>query len=389
MCFLCWPDAPEATARRHLSHLLTHLRRALPSPDLLLVAADQVALYRGPLLAGFSRPDSAEFGMWARLERRTQETLYLKALVALVEEQTARGEYATAIAYARRYLETDDLAEDMHRRLIELYAATGDRGAALRQFERCTAILERELGINPLPETRAAYRAALEGRRTRPQPLLAGTTWTTLPSLDTPLVGREEALGWLQRAYADARSGHGGVILISGEAGIGKSRLMQEFAASLAGHPLVLTGACYPGAPTAPYQPIVQALRSLLGHDDAEGSGREDIRLTSPLPLSISSVWLAEAARLLPELRALYPDLPPLVSEPPEAQERLFERMAPTKSLQWSPTSTCRPRWNTTAHETRRADDRPLSSEIDSVPKGGHLSPTTGLRMPSLHPSEL
>jgi len=267
--------------------------------------------------------------MWARLERRAQETLYLKALAALVEEQTARGEYAAAIAYARCYLETDDLAEDMHRRLIELYAATGDRGAALRQFERCTAILERELGINPLPETRAAYRAALEGRRTRPQSPLAGPTWTTLPSLDTPLVGREEALGRLQRAYADARSGHGGVILISGEAGIGKSRLMQEFAASLAGQPLVLTGACYPGAPMAPYQPIVQALRSLLSHGDAEGGGREDIRLTSPLPRSISPVWLAEAARLLPELRALYPDLPPpLMGEPQEAQARLFEALS-------------------------------------------------------------
>jgi tetratricopeptide (TPR) repeat protein len=172
--------------------------------------------------------------------------------MALIEERAAGGEYAAAIAYARRYLETDDLAEDVHRRLIELYAAAGDRGAALRQFEHCVAALERELGVSPLPETRAVYQAVLEGRPARPQHPSVRPTWATLPGLKAPLVGREEALGRLRQAYADARSGRGGVLLISGEAGIGKSRLMQDFAMGLAGQALVLAGVSYPGGQAVP-----------------------------------------------------------------------------------------------------------------------------------------
>src|SRR4029453_12169853 len=71
--------------------------------------------------------------------------------------------YSDAIAAAQRYLATDELAEDIHRRLMMLYAAAGDRGAALRQFERCAALLERELGVSPLSETCAVYEAIRDG----------------------------------------------------------------------------------------------------------------------------------------------------------------------------------------------------------------------------------
>lgn len=376
LCFLFWPDIPETTARRHLTHLLTHLRRALPGPELLTVSGEHVALdalrvwsdvaafeglcanltllpprpsstpsqpspyqgegrvgvgegakgvrgevlqqavalYRGPFLAGFSLPECPEFEAWAELQRRACEELYLKALAALVEDLTAWGELDAAIAYARRYLEADELAEDVHRRLIELYAATGDRGAALRQFEHCVAVMERELGVSPLPETRAIYQAVLEGQSSRPQRPMARPTWATLPGLRAPLIGREETLARLQQAFAEARSGHGAMILVSGEAGIGKSRLMQEFATRLQGRALVLTGAGQPGAQTMPYQPIAQALRSGLQ--------------ASAFALHIRRIWLAEASRLLPELCEVHPDLPPpLPAEPDEARARLFEAL--------------------------------------------------------------
>lgn len=348
LCFLFWPDTHESTARRNLSRLLTHLRRALPAPDVLVTSDDHVGLdprctwsdtaaferlcaaqkshrrtetlrqaadlYRGPFLAGFSLPDCHEFEAWATLERQTWERLYLEALAALIAEQTATGDYTAAIACARRYLATDDLAEDIHRRLIELYAATGDRSAALRQFEYCVTVLERELGVSPLPETQAIYRAVLEGR---PPPSVAPKTklgWTTLPGLDVPLVGRGDALRRLERAYARANSGHGGMILISGEPGIGKSRLMQDFAARLRGRALVLAGAGHADAQTMPYQPIVEALRPALSVQSS--------------PFDVQPSWLAEASRLLPELRALYPDLsPPMSTAPDQARARLFEAL--------------------------------------------------------------
>jgi DNA-binding SARP family transcriptional activator len=198
LAFLLWPDSPEATARRNLTVLLTQIRRALPSPDLLVTFGDAIGLdreavesdtaalaalisqangtgqldlladalsqYRGPFLDGFALPDSAEFDAWASQERQVWERRYLDALAVLVEGYAAAGAYQAAMAAALRYLATDELAEDMHRRLIELYGLAGDRAAAMRQFERCVVMLERELGVDPLPETRAVYEAVRDGR---------------------------------------------------------------------------------------------------------------------------------------------------------------------------------------------------------------------------------
>ena len=344
LCFLFWPNTPESTARRNLSHLLTHLRNTLPTPKVLLTADDHVRLdphrawsdtaafdclcaggglrvlqqavdlYRGPFLAGFSLPNGPEFEAWATLERRAWERLYLETLAGLIEEQTTRGNYDAAIAYARRYLAVDDLAEDVHRRLIALYVATGSRSTALRQFERCAAVLERELGVSPLPETRAVYQAVLDRRPPPLQRPAAEPTWATLPGLDVPLVGRDGVLRRLEQAYIRARTGHGEAVLISGEAGIGKSRLMQDFATHLQGQVLVLVGASTAGEQTLPYQPIAQALRSTLN--------------VKRLAFNVQRTWLAEASRLLPELRTLRPDLPPpMLAEPDQARARLFEAL--------------------------------------------------------------
>jgi DNA-binding SARP family transcriptional activator len=363
LCFLFWSNTPESTARRNLSHLLTHLRRALPVPELLLTHEDQVALdpqrawsdvaafeqlcttpetlqqavglYHGPFLAGFSLPACPEFEAWVMQEQHAREQQYLKTLAALIEVCTSKGEHAAAIAYARRYLETDDLAEEVHRRLIALYASTGDRRAALRQFERCVAVLERELGVSPLPETRAVYQAAQEGRSPASIAPIAILTRAPLgpkpkteapPALVVPLVGREEVLRQLGQAFTRAQAGYARVVLISGEAGIGKSRLMQHFAAQHQGQALILAGAGSPGAGTLPYQPLAQALRSQI--EIGRGGIRGDRNGVSLSQVSISQIWLAEASRLLPELRALHPDLPqPLPGEPDEARTRLFEAL--------------------------------------------------------------
>src|SRR6185436_11963445 len=120
-------------------------------------------LVQGPFLAGFSLPDRPEFDEWATQERQLWERRFLETLAALIEHHTARGEHSAAIEAAQRYLAVDELAEEIHRRLIQLYALNGDRSAALRQFERCSVTLDRELGVAPLPETRAIYEAALAG----------------------------------------------------------------------------------------------------------------------------------------------------------------------------------------------------------------------------------
>ena len=348
LCYLLWPDTPEADARRHLRGLLGHLRHALPVPDLLLASQEMIGLdpdrtwsdtvlferlctasgpvaraevlqqavdlYRGPFLSGFSLPSSPEFEMWVTAQRQTWERRYLETLAVLVDEEALRGEHAAAIGYARRYLATDDLAEEIHRRLIELYTTSGDRGAALRQYEQCLTILERELGVDPLPETQAAYRAVLEGPPPPGTAPIAEPVWATLPGLDVALFGRDGAIDRLTKAFVHARAGHGRMVLISGEAGIGKSRLMQEFATRVQERALVLAGCGYADAQRMPYQPIVEALRPALG--------------SQALRRNVQPTWLAEASRLMPELRDLVPSLPsPPPAEPEQARATLFEAL--------------------------------------------------------------
>lgn len=340
LVFLLWPDEPDSAARRNLIRLLSSLRQTLPRLDLLLtdntavalnpalVASDTVrfaalcastaatdwetavSLYRGRFLDGFSLPDSPEFDQWLGQTQRRCERDFLDALRRLTTAKTETGDFPAAIRYAQRYLAADDLAEDIHRQLIALYASQGDRAAALRQFERCAVILERELGAPPLPETRAAYEAARDrASLPAPQPLPA-PQWSTLPSLNLPLIGRDEEWQTLTAAYRRRR--RGGVIAIAGEPGVGKSRLMQEFATAQGG--LTLTGASYAAGQSLPYQPLAQALRLALPLRD---------RWRRVLP-----VWLAELARLLPELRAHFPDLPRAVeAAPQQAQARLCEAL--------------------------------------------------------------
>lgn len=338
LSFLFWPDLPDADARAHLKRLLSTLRSALPDGSLLaadngaialdrgrvwcdveefhkLAAASHpgpqaraAALYRGPFLDGFSLPDCPEYGDWQTQVQAQTERAYLATLSRLVDDRRAAGDLEAAVDYARRYLAVDDLAEEVHRRLIELHTARGARRAAAQQFERCALILERELGVSPLPETRAAYEAAISARPPRPP---VAPRWNLLPSLDLPLIGREDALRTLADAYRRLRAG--GLILVYGEPGVGKSRLLQEFAR--ASGATVLAGANLPGAQSVPHTALSEALRQALSLPDRWQG--------------IRPIWLAEAGRLAPELADLFPNLPPPVQvEPAQAQARLFEALA-------------------------------------------------------------
>ncbi|NOZ49103.1 MAG: AAA family ATPase [Chloroflexi bacterium] len=340
LCRLFWPDRPEVQAKRTCSHLLTHLRRALPDPKLLqteenrvwlredvwvdTVAVAQlargkpeewtaaVAMVRGKFLEGADLPATAEYEMWVLQERQRWEREELDLLQRLIEAEKEAGRTQNAIAYAQRYLRRDELAEAVHVRLMQLYAAEGDRSAALQQYEQCVAALERELGIDPSPATRAAYTAILQASAVpSPVPVLA---WTTLPSLHVPHVERESLMTSLEQALAEAARGRGGFVFISGEAGIGKSRALQEFAETARRRATVLYGAATAALQPLPYEAITQALRGALD--------------TSALA-ALAPIWLAELSPLLPELRHLYPALlSPHHPDDRQARPRLFEALS-------------------------------------------------------------
>jgi DNA-binding SARP family transcriptional activator len=348
LCFLFWPDTPDVTAHRNLSHLLTHLRLALPMPQALWASSDQVGLdpscarsdsarfgkmcafalqearsrglllqaidlYRGPFLAGFSLSDCPEYENWILLERQCWERFYLETLTLFINECAAQGDMTAAIALAQRYLANDELAEEMHRRLMQLYDANHDRPAALRQFESLSSVLERELGVSPLPETRAVYQAILAGQPAAVRAAAGEPPWAILPSLEAPLIGREDVLCQMEQAYARTKSGQGQALLLLGEPGIGKTRLVDEFAARLQGQALLLLGFCTPGTQALPFQPVAQALRPAVRAHHVD--------------LAVEPLWLAEASLLLPELREAHPNLPPPPTQPVQANPPLYEAL--------------------------------------------------------------
>ena len=264
LCYLFWPDHADVVARGYLATVLNQLKHALPAPDALVidtlgvalnptvvgsdvaslvVAASTphrerlqraVALYRGPLLDGFTLPACPEFMAWRDDERHACERRYLQVLAALVEAERGAGATAAAIAAAERYLAVDPLAEPMHQQLMTLYAAGGDRAAALAQYVRCTQALERALGVAPLPATRAVYEAVRDGRRLpRAGPNSAGgaapaapdrpaRARTSLPAPVTPLLGRDEAVRSISALLV---AGSARLLTLTGPGGAGKTRL--------------------------------------------------------------------------------------------------------------------------------------------------------------------
>jgi DNA-binding SARP family transcriptional activator len=332
LAFQFWPDTSEAQAFANLRTLLTLLRRVLPEADRFILVGRRTLEWQG---AAAFRLDVADFERalaegdleqavnvyggdllpdcyddWIQPDRDRLRQNFGRALEKVIQTREEARDYEAAICYAQTYLQHDPLSEGTYRRLIRLYAAAGNRTAALRQYENCAMALERELGVEPLPETRAAYEAALQGERQADGIRVVTPEWSVIPSLQLPLMGRDAAWQALKRAHE--RFERGGLILLQGEAGIGKSRLMQEFASRQAR--LVLTGNCHATTQTLPYQPIVQALRQALAQP--------------ALWQSIRPIWLTEAARLLPELPDAFPSLPaPIEVKPDQAQARLYEAL--------------------------------------------------------------
>ena len=275
-----------------------------------------VALYRDDFLAGFSLRDSIPFDDWQVWQTEELRRGLEKGLEALVELAIRDQDYTAALPLAHRWLSIDPLREEVHRTLMQLYARSGQPNAALRQYRDCVQILDKELGVPPLPETTALYEAIQHERliaHVPPQPVFRPLAHQ--PALASPLVGRAAELALLAEAYQHVEPG-GQLLAIIGETGIGKTRLAEHFLEQArAGEATVLQARCYAGEHTLAYAPLIQLLREGLAQPGAAE------RLTAVPPAA-----LAEAARLLPELAASLPQPAPIAEQnAPGAQSRFFD----------------------------------------------------------------
>jgi DNA-binding SARP family transcriptional activator/pimeloyl-ACP methyl ester carboxylesterase len=280
-------------------------------------------LYRGDFLEGF-RVDEEPFEAWLMEERERLRERALEALARGLSHQRHRGDLAAAVRTARQLLAIDRLQEPVHRTLMRLHAQLGQRAAALRQYQQCVTMLQRELGVEPELETKQLYQDILRQRTTLSAPSASpAASATTRPSAragldsqpaETPLVGRNAPMAQMLGALRQVEGGAGQLLAILGETGIGKSRLVEELIVHAARERYrILAGRAYESDQILLFAPFVDAFR---GHELARDA---------TLLEAIGPVWRAELSALLPWVAP-----PSGTPEPSERVDyrRLFECIA-------------------------------------------------------------
>ncbi|MGD9318296.1 MAG: BTAD domain-containing putative transcriptional regulator, partial [Anaerolineae bacterium] len=270
---LCWPELPERSARNNLRVALANLRKLLgdharaeaqgatpsflrvsrqsiqinPEADVWLDAtaltqrlettgrprrvvhrlAEAVELYRGGFLEGLSLPDSVALEEWALLEREHLQRQVVTGLRWLTGWHEARGEYRQALHYARRQVWLEPWQEQGQRQVMRLLALTGQRNAALAQYQALRRTLADDLGVEPDDKTDVLYQRIRGGKDVR----LAIQEWPhNLPTSLLPFVGREKEL---DEIYASLRAPGCRLLSLVGPGGSGKTRLALEAASDL------------------------------------------------------------------------------------------------------------------------------------------------------------
>ena len=397
---LLWGELPEVNAHNNLRKALSNLRR-LVGPHLHItrqaVAFDgdlpywldvgafealaqgasstpsssqfgiedlqqAIELYRGDLLEGFYVRQAPAFEEWQRAQRARLRELAVQALHCAIAHHTHRGEagHAAGIDYATRLLALEPWREGAHRHLMLLLAQSGQRGAALAQYETCRQALAEELGVEPGAETARLYGqirdSALSVVAAAPAQIgdqelrLPGFLEERTEQIERPLfVARERELAKLDSLLEGTLAGQGRVVFVTGGPGRGKTALLDEFARrAMEAHPglLVATGSCnaYSGVGD-PYLPFREVLAMLTGDVEASwaaGTITRDHaqRLWAALPLA-GQALLDHGPHVVP---ALIPG-PPLLARAtaaalagetwlPQLRDRLERRRTAAEALE-------------------------------------------------------
>ena len=279
-----------------------------------------LALVRGPFLEGFWLREETAFDTWHAQQQQQWQVRLQPLCERLSSWQEAAGELELARTTLLRWMELEPLSEEASQRLMRVHLARGDASAALQVYATCRARLAEELQVKPSADTVALaerIRAMAARHGTSPAfPIMASAESRPPGELVAPLIGRAAAFSQLVASFQQARQGQAQAVLLVGEAGIGKTRLAREFVAWAQAQGVeVLSGHAFEAGGRLPYQPLVEALRTRLEAENAPEDLLEDL-------------WLAELARLLPELRGRYPDLPAPSEDELTSKGRLFEAVA-------------------------------------------------------------
>ena len=328
---LFWPELEQEESRRRLREMLSKLRTQLPHPSILVAEQDYVCLdpqqtyvdvleyqalldqvrfflqrqstsplpeaiyqqmykaihlWRSPeFLAGVNAPSTEGLDRWISLQSQSLDFSRQNLLEALADHSANSGDLQEAVYWVRRALEMDDENPDLHYRLISWLRNLGKRNEALNMCEQARKIFENA-GATRLPPPIVGLYHQIQGEADLPAQE-APVPWHHTLTLQLPFVGRKKLLAELKLAMQ-----RGGVDLIWGEAGAGKSRLTFEFYQSLEPAPRLLLAAGHSHLMEMPYQPLIDSLRHAVTVEEWK---------------QLDSVWADQLSLLLPELLTLRP----------------------------------------------------------------------------------
>ena len=329
---------------------ISAVEQAVERPTLIQWLQQAAQVVHGAFLEDFAPGDAPEFDEWISEQRAVLQRRISLIYERLAHLQAEQGEVPAAIETVNSWLARDPFEETAYQRLMSLYLAAGDQSAALNAFENCRRMLIEELGTDPLPETLALAEhirrmtAANSNRNDilnnrdvilNPQAVILSAAKNlsrreilsaakngksrrdmqqAAPAIQ--MVGRSHEHLTLVELYQQTRQGQARVAIISGEAGIGKTRLAREFLGWAGAQGAdILQGRAFETGGRLPYQPLVESLRPRLERENAP----DDL---------LSDAWLAELTRLFPELRDRYSDLPAATGDETTARVRLYEAIA-------------------------------------------------------------
>ena len=317
---LFWPDSSDEQALTNLRRELHHLRGALRNdPSLVATARDlgwhdedscQVDVRRFSKAAAAARAAAAGHDVdgvlshgeraltyyqgdfmpaldddWAVAVRSTLQDQCVEVLDLVRDARAGSRDIQPALAAARQRIALRPLEEVGYRRLMELLADMGDRAGAVSTYHRCASVLERELGVDPDPRTRALLTTLLADTEPEPERSAASRRGRSGPAA-APLVGRGRDLSALAEAWQRSLAGAPNVGLVRGDPGVGKTRLVTELAEAVKRRGgTVAVAQCFGSSGRLPLGPVADWLRTA------------DLRAAVA---KLDPVWQAEVDRLVP-----------------------------------------------------------------------------------------
>jgi predicted ATPase/DNA-binding SARP family transcriptional activator/DNA-binding NarL/FixJ family response regulator len=265
-----------------------------------------LTLYKGDFLAGFYLNESRGFEDWQLAERERLRVGVMEALSQLVTFYLEQGHFEAGLAHASRLLELDPLREEMHRHMMIVLAGTGQRSAALAQYDACRRILTEAFGVEPEAETTTLYHQIRAGAFV--PPTIPLKTTLHIPVQPMPFIGRETELAQLE-SYLDDSTCR--LLTLIGPGGVGKTRLAYQVAASKAGD--FASGVCLvPLSGIASSQHVLSTLaRSLAfefyGNTDQKAQVFDYLREKSLLLVMDNCEHILEGIEVLGEILAAAP----------------------------------------------------------------------------------